>query len=182
VRRAAVVVASGAVAVGLLVVLVLVLGGRDKAPVQTVQGPGEAFRDQCAAHERTDPSTYNSDPPTNGPHLPRLPAREQLSGDDELLHALELGDVVILYPQRTPPATLRRLQDDLSGPFDRDVAAAGQAVILSRDPSVGQITGLAWRHRLRATGAGEPAIREFADFWLGKGYAEARGENCPPAG
>jgi hypothetical protein len=89
---------------------------------------------------------------------------------------------VILYPQRTPPTALRRLQDDLSGPFDRDVAAAGQAVILSRDPSVGQVTGLAWRHRLRASGSADPALREFADFWLGKGYAEAHGENCPPAG
>jgi hypothetical protein len=169
------------VAIGLLVVLVLVLGGRDKAPVQTLQGPGEAFRDQCAAHERTDPSTYNSDPPTNGPHLPRLPAREQLSGHDEMLHALELGDVVILYPQRTPPAALRRLQEDLSGPFDRDIAAAGQAVILSGDPGIAQVTGLAWRHRLVAADASDPGLRDFAEFWLGKGYAEARGENCPPA-
>ncbi|MFL5924207.1 MAG: DUF3105 domain-containing protein, partial [Gaiellaceae bacterium] len=114
--------------------------------------------------------------------LPRVPAREQLSGDDELLHALELGDVVIVYPQRTPPAALRRLQDELAGPFDRDLAAAGQAVILNRDPSVEQVTGLAWRHRLRAATPGDPRLREFADFWLGKGYAEARGENCPPAG
>jgi hypothetical protein len=89
---------------------------------------------------------------------------------------------VILYPQRTPPAALRRLQDDLSGPFDRDVAAAGQAVILSRDPGIGQVTGLAWRHRLRAADGADPALREFADFWLGKGYAEARGQNCPSAG
>ena len=181
-RRAAVVVAAGAAAIGVLLLVVLVLSGRDKAPVQTVQGPGEAFHDQCAAHERTDPSTYNSDPPTNGPHLPRVPAREQLTDDDELLQALELGDVVILYPQRRPPAALRRLQDDLSGPFDRDVAAAGQAVILSRDPAIKQITGLAWRHRLRADSADDPRLRAFADFWLGKGYAEAHGENCPPAG
>ena len=28
----------------------------------------------------------------------------------------------------------------------------------------------------------DPRLRELADFWLGKGYAEAHGENCPPAG
>jgi hypothetical protein len=181
VRRAAAVVLGGALAIGVLVAVVAVFSSRDESPVQTLSGPGEAFPDQCAAHERTDPSTYNSDPPTNGPHLPRLPVREELA-NDELLHALELGDVVILHAPRTPPRALRELQDELSGPFDRELAAAGQAVILSRDPSVRQTTALAWRHRLRASAPDDPRLREFADFWLGKGYAEAHGENCPPAG
>jgi hypothetical protein len=182
VRRAATVVLGAVLAIGILLAGIAVFGSRDRSPVQTLSGPGEAFPDQCAAHERTDPSTYNSDPPTNGPHLPKLPAREQLAGPDELLHALELGDVVILYASRTPPRALRELQDELSGPFDRELAAAGQAVILSRDPSVQQTTALAWRHRLRAGAADDPKLREFADFWLAKGYAEARGQNCPPAG
>ena len=181
-RRVATVVGGGALAIGILLAVVLVFSSRDESPVQTLNGPGEAFRDECAAHERTDPSTYDSDPPTNGPHLPKVPAREQLAGPDELLHALELGDVVILYASRTPPRALRELQDELSGPFDRELAAAGQAVILSRDPTVQQTTALAWRHRLRASAPDDPKLREFADFWLGKGYAEAHGENCPPAG
>jgi len=182
VRRVASVVGGGVLAIGILLFGVVVFGNRDQAPVHVLNGPGEAFADLCAAHERTDPSAYNSDPPTNGPHLPRLPTREQLANDDELLQALELGNVVIVYPSRRPPSALRKLQDDLAGPFDPELAAAGQAVILSRDPSIGQITALAWRHRLRADSADDPQLRAFADFWLGRGYAEAHGENCPPAG
>ena len=90
---------------------------------------------------------------------------------------------MILYPQRRPPAALRRLQDDLSGPFDRDVAAAGQAV----DPQPRPVRRAGHRRWPGATACERPgppirALREFADFWLGKGYAEAHGENCPPAG
>jgi hypothetical protein len=55
-------------------------------------------------------------------------------------------------------------------------------VILSRDPAVEQVTALAWRHRLRAAPADDPRLREFADFWLGRGSAQARGKNRPPPG
>lgn len=111
-----------------------------------------------------------------------MPRREPLTSDDELLEALELGDVVIVCPSRTAPAALRQPQDDLAGPFAAGVAAAGQAVILTRDPSVGQVTALAWRHRLRADSAQDPRLRQFAEFWVGKGYAQARGSDCPAPG
>jgi Protein of unknown function (DUF3105) len=182
VRRAVAVVLGTALAAAILLVNAIVFNARDDSPVNVVTGPGEAFRDQCAAHTRGQSETYDSTPPTSGPHLPKAPAREQIASPDELLQALELGDVVILYPSRTPPLALRKLQDDLAGPFDLAVAAVGQSVILSRDPTVDQITALAWRHRLRVASAGDARLREFADFWLGRGYAEAHGENCPPAG
>jgi hypothetical protein len=180
VRRLVTVVLGVALAVAILLVNAIVFTARDDAPVNVLSGPGEALRDECAAHRPG--GRYDSAPPTSGPHLPRAPEREQLASDDELLEALELGDVVIVYPSRTPPPALRRLQDDLSGPFAPAVAAVGQSVILTRDPAVGQITALAWRHRLRAASADDPQLRAFADFWLGKGYALAHGENCPPAG
>jgi hypothetical protein len=180
VRRVVTVVLGVALAVAILLVNAIVFTARDDAPVNVVNGPGEALRDQCAAHRAGGP--YESTPPASGPHLPRAPQREQLASDDELLEALELGDVVIVYPTRMPPAALRRLQDDLSGPFDRAVAAVGQSVILTRDPRIGQITALAWRHRLRAASADDPQLRAFADFWLGKGYAQAHGQNCPSPG
>jgi uncharacterized protein DUF3105 len=182
VRRLITVVLGVALAIGILLVNAIVFNARDDSPVNVVSGPGEAFRDLCASHRRGDSPVYDSDPPTSGPHLPRVPAREQLAGDDELLQALELGDVVIVYASRTPPPALKQLQDDLSGPFDPAVAAVGQSVILTRDPTVRQITALAWRHRVRAAFADDPELRVFADFWLGKGYAQAHGENCPSAG
>jgi hypothetical protein len=183
VRRLAIVIGGVLLVGGALLAVVVVLAGRDDSGVGTVAGPGEALPDLCAEHRRGDPPRYNSRPPTSGPHLPRLPVGEPLRDADELLHALELGDVVIAYPDASAPAALRALQEDLSGPFDAELAAAGQAVILTRDLAVEEITALAWRHRLRAASPTDPALREFAEFWLGRGYASARGEGCPaPAG
>jgi hypothetical protein len=177
-----VVLAGVLIVAGALVALVLALNARDDSGVAMVSGPGEAFPDLCAEHERGDAEEYNSAPPTSGPHFPQPPAREPLRTDDQLLHALELGNVVIVYASATPSPALRRLQEDVSGPFDPEVAAAGQAVILHRDEGVDAITALAWRHRLRTRAADDPALREFAEFWLGRGYAGARGENCPAPG
>ena len=55
---------------------------------------------------------------------------------------------MIRYPGPKPPATLRELQDELTGPFDAEIAAAGQAVILARGGT--SVEALAWGHRLRA--------------------------------
>jgi hypothetical protein len=184
VRRLAIVVLGVALAAAILLLNAIVFTARDKAPVQSLSGPGEAFPDQCAAHHVEPSFRFNSDPPTSGPHIPRSPAREEgLTRDvSALLQALELGNVVIVHPSRHPPAALTRLQNFFSGPFTSELAGTGQALILTSDPRIGQITALAWRHRLRAASADDPRLREFADFWLGRGYAQARGENCPAAG
>jgi hypothetical protein len=90
--------------------------------------------------------------------------------DDQLIHALELGDVVILYDAQQPPPALVQLQADvMGGPFDAEVAAAGQAVILARRPGAGPATALAWRRILRADDPADPALLEFTEFWLGRG-------------
>ena len=69
------------------------------------------------------------------PHHERLVTRDRRSlTPDEILHALELGNVIVFYGAARPPAALRALQDDVSGPFDAEVAAAGQQVILARRP------------------------------------------------
>ena len=77
--------------------------------------------------------------------------------------------MVILYDAPQPPPALVQLQEDVTGPFDAEVAAAGQAVILARRPGAGPATALAWRRVLRADDPADPALREFAEFWLGRG-------------
>jgi hypothetical protein len=89
--------------------------------------------------------------------------------DDQLLRALELGNVVILYDGARPAPALVRLQREVSGPFDAELAAAGQAVILARRADAGPATALAWKRILRAGDPADPALREFAEFWLGRG-------------
>jgi hypothetical protein len=88
--------------------------------------------------------------------------------DAQLVNALALGDVVILYDGARPDPALVKLQKDVAGPFDAELAAAGQAVILAPRPGAGPATALAWKRILRADPS-DPALHEFAEFWLGRG-------------
>ena len=177
VLTAALVVAAAAVAFSLLAAT------RDPSRVGVAEGPGEELTNQCAKHEEPPAGfEYSSRPPTSGPHEPRLPAGdERRLGDDELLHALELGNVAIAYDTDRPPAELRALRDELAGDFDVELAAAGQAVLLVRHSSADGVTALAWNRRLDAEDPADPALREFAEYWLGRG-AEDGDEACAGAG
>ena len=145
-----------------LIVLVLVFGARDDPEVASApEGPGELQPDRGSGH---DHAAAVEDPwPTSGPHLPELVTRDRRRlSDDQILHALELGNVVILSGD---PADFVALQREVAGPFDAEVAAAGQAVILARHD--GPVVALAWRRVLQSY---EPAaLREFAEAWLGQG-------------
>ena len=165
-----------AVAVGVIVVLgglvalISVFSARDDAGVERGGGPGALEPDRGAQHVARAPERTGGDPPTSGPHAPQLVTRDGAAvPDDALLHALELGDVVLTYPGARPPPELRTLQKAVAGAFDAELAAAGQAVVLARVPGSGGVQALAWRRRLRAPGAGDPALRSFAEYWLGRG-------------
>ncbi|MBA2517214.1 MAG: DUF3105 domain-containing protein [Solirubrobacterales bacterium] len=169
-----------AVALGAVVLLAGLYGlstlvsSRDDAGVNRAAGPGASEPDRGAAHrpsgDRRDP-----DPPTSGPHSAHLVSRDaRRLSDDRILHALELGDVVLVYPGLRPPAELRAVQQEVAGPFDAELAAAGQAVVLARVPGASGIQALAWRRRLRASGPADPGVRAFAEYWLGRGLDGSR--------
>jgi Protein of unknown function (DUF3105) len=148
----------------------LIATGRDDSQLAGPQGPGELQPNRGASHSGPAEAS-GDDPPTSGTHEPRLVTHDRRPiTDDQLIHALELGDVVILYDSAQPPAALERLQEDvMGGPFDAEVAAAGQAVILARRAGAGPATALAWRRILRADDPSDPELREFTEFWLGRG-------------
>lgn len=157
-RRLGIALLTLAVALGGVVLLLLFFQGRDHSQVgdQTPAPagvPGQAVPDQQRA---AAPAAIRSD--ADGTRLSR----------DQLLHALELGDVVLLYGTRAPPPALRALQQRVSGPFDRVLAANGAAVILGYRPGTDGVVALAWKRELRAPGADDPALLEFADYWLGR--------------
>lgn len=166
-----------ALAAGGITASVLFFTSRDSSSVDAGNaGPGQEFADQGHAHLRpgaTPSRPYASDPPTSGAHVPKPIAADGRELDaDQLLQAIELGDVVILYPGAgAPPAALRKLQSDESGPFDRALADSGQAVVLARYQGVKAITAVAWRHLLRVNGASDPKLRAFVQYWLDHGGA-----------
>jgi hypothetical protein len=179
-RRAVGVVATAVVAVAGGIGLLLFFVARDDAPVgqserQTeITGPGQAFPDLGARHispAQRGRARYNSDPPTSGPHVAEAIRRDEIVlTTDQVLHALELGNVVLEYGSGAPPPGLKALAEDVSGgPFEPALVSAGQSVILARRPGTKGIVALAWRHLLRAPVADDPELRRFADFWLGQG-------------
>ena len=156
-RRLAGVALGVVIVVGGILGLMAYFNGRDSGGVQTsaAAGPGTL-------------ETAPGSPPTSGPHRQRNPTSQRRLDDDQLVTALELGDVVIAYPQATAPPELRALQEQVSGPFDPELAAAGQMVILTRRSDVQGIQALAYKRRLSVTSPGDPRLRAFADAWLGK--------------
>jgi len=135
---------------------VLLLQSRDDAGVEKEAGPGERVEARCPA----EPATLSHD-------------KRTLSAD-QLAHALALGNVVLRYRGTRPPAALNQLQDELTGPYDAEIAAAGQAVILAPGAGSG-VEALAWGRRLRAQSAQDDQLREFTEAWLGEGSPEP----CP---
>ena len=146
------------VALGGFVLVLLFFEGRDESQVPdgTSDGrpPGQVVADQRRAQA---PAPIRTD--RDGTRL----------SEDQLLHALELGDVVLLYGTSTAPPQLRALQERLPGRFDPVLAANGAAVILANRPGTDGVTALAWKRILRARSASDPALERFADYWLGRG-------------
>jgi hypothetical protein len=167
-KQAIYALAIAGLAAAACLVLITILANRDSSGVTKASGPGTLEPDRGSAHvngPRT-PASPPDDPPTSGPHRPEAVTRDGVPlSDDQLLEALHLGNVVFAYDGS--PAELKKIQDEISGPFDPELAAAGQAVILDRRPGVKGVIALAWRRELRS---GDPErLREFADAWLGQG-------------
>lgn len=172
-ERVAVALASVILSVVLIALLSGFFTSRDNG---ALAGPGAAlgqrFRDLGNTHLRRGqpPPRYDSNPPTSGAHVPERITRDQARIDDnQLLEALALGDVVIVYGTRVPPAGLRALTDALAPPFSPALARSGEAVILASRPGTVGLLGLAWTAMLRVRSAGDPRLGEFAAFWLGRG-------------
>lgn len=174
-RRLGLVIVALALAVAGVAAGLVFLGAHDKPGVsQAVSGPGQALPDRGDAHlaaGRRAPANPGTDPPTSGPHVPTPVTSDAATlSDDQILTALEAGNVVFLYGSPTPPSDLPAVaQSVAAGPFTPDLAAAGQAVVLARRAGTRGILALAWRHRMVASSASDPALAQFADAWLGRG-------------
>lgn len=155
-----------------LVGVVALLTTRDRSTLSARSGPGVQLPD--LGNTRTAPSAAVSPsadaPPASGPHAP-VPVRRdgvRLS-PDQVLRALELGDVVLVYDTRSAGRGLRALADAMAARFSPSLAAAGDAVVLDHDPRYRGVTALAWRHVLPARSPADPALAGFVSYWLGLG-------------
>jgi Protein of unknown function (DUF3105) len=173
VERIAIGLASLVLSVGLILLLSGYFAGRDQAAVSaSASGPGQAFSD--LGHAALSPGqarpSYNSNPPTSGPHVPEPVVRDGATlNDDQLLQALQLGNVVVVYGSRQPPPGLAKFAQTVAPSFTPALAATGDAVILARRPGTAGLVALAWTHLLRVGSASDPQLGQFVSFWLSRG-------------
>jgi hypothetical protein len=177
VKRLLLLVAVVLLAVAAFVGLISLLASRDSSQLGGSSGPGVLEPDRGAERLGADapatPASPPADPPTSGPHRAEAVTRENVElSDDQLLEALQLGNVVIAYDADDPPPALVSLQDDTAGPFDPELAAAGQAVILAPRPGVGGVVALAWRRKLEAAAPDDPKLHDFVEAYLGQGPSD----------
>lgn len=171
-RRLLPILLGALVVIGGGVLLLTVVHGRDAAGIgqQAGAGPGALEPDRGNATQAgAGVGRFSAPAPTSGTHAPRNPRREGRVDDAELLQALALGDVAFVYDGARPPDALSALRRDISGPFDPELAAAGQMVLLVRRADARGIQALAWRRRLQVAGPHDPRLRAFAEAWLGQG-------------
>ncbi len=171
-ERLAIGIASLALSFGLIALASGFFAGRDQAGVSgAASGPGAAYADLGHALLRPGERVgYDSIPPTSGAHIPKAVTRDGAAiDDDQLLQALQLGDVVIMYGSRQPPAGLAQTVRSLAPPFSPALAATGQAVIIATRSGTRGILGLAWTHIVQVRQPSDPLLRQFVTFWLGRG-------------
>ena len=79
---------------------------------------------------------------------------------------LERGNVVLRFSTPADQQVLRALADEF-GP--ESLADQGQAVLVRRDATVQGVVAEAYRRRLQASAADDPSVRQFVEYWLGRG-------------
>ena len=158
-------------------------GGGDKDARTALEAAGctlESFKGVSRAHisdPTARPKSWNSFPPTSGPHYVTPAVYGFYSDPVELariLHGLEHGGVYMLYGPTTPPDTvdqLRKIYDkDPRGLVVAPLPALGGKLALgawtSGDPGSAQVgTG----HLAKCTKVDEKAFNAFIDAFRGRG-------------
>jgi hypothetical protein len=172
-ERGAILATSLILSFGLIALLSGFFAGRDQAGISiTNTALGATYRDLGSSHLKPGQPhpAYDSNPPTSGAHVPEPVTRDDAElNNDQLLQALETGNVVFIYGTPKPPRGLARLARQIAGPFAPVIIAAGQDVILARRPGIEGIRALAWDHMVVASSPSNPLLREFADHYLGRG-------------
>lgn len=98
--------------------------------------------------------------PTGGPGVPRAAdARPEVKP----------GNVVLTYSDERLTSELRALAARMAGEPSPALVAAGQAVLVRREPNLQvPVTALTATRRLQAGGPRDPALRSFIEYWLGR--------------
>ena len=83
--------------------------------------------------------------------------------------AVKPGNVVLLHSDERLTSELRALAARIAGRPSAALEAAGQAVLVQRRPNLDvPVTAVTASRMLTAGGAGDPQLRSFIEYWLGR--------------
>jgi len=83
--------------------------------------------------------------------------------------AVRAGNVVLLHSDERLTLELRRLAERSAGPPDAALTAAGQAVVVQRQPNLEvPVTAVTATRMLEANGPDDAALEAFIEYWLGR--------------
>ena len=79
------------------------------------------------------------------------------------------GNVVLRYSDERLTRDLQVLAARIAGEPSPALVAAGQAVLVQREPNLRvPVVALTATRRLQAGGPRDPALRSFVEYWLGR--------------
>lgn len=129
--------------------------------------PGERFRSQGNVHVAlgTETPAYNSNPPTSGWHTPYLASwgsYDTIQEDQELIHNMEDGGVIIWYQNGTPEENNQQI-------IELEAIAQGyrRVVIAPRDDMDSPYILTAWQRMQKFDTLDVEGMRHFIDTYEG---------------
>ena len=133
-------------------------------------GPGVPRPGRAHLRAGAAGAEYNSDPPTSGPHVAEAIRRDgACSTDDQVLHALELGNVVLVYGSRSRPPGCEASPRTSAAAFDPRWCRPARRSSWP-PPGTDGVVALAWRAPpARRRRPADPELQRFAESWLGRG-------------
>jgi hypothetical protein len=152
------------IALGVALLIAVPVGVR---AVQSANLPGESFRSLGNAHigEGAQTPTYNTDPPTSGPHYPNIAnwgSYDYVLPDPLLVHNMEDGGVILWYPYGTPEENEEHIRT-----LEQVARSYRRTVIAPRENLEGQYVLTAWTRLQRFDEYDEEGKRAFLQAFEG---------------
>ncbi|MBF6611662.1 MAG: DUF3105 domain-containing protein [Chloroflexi bacterium] len=149
-------------------VVLLVGGGITALIINEASKPGQSITQEPSTHIASvdAPHSYNTDPPTSGPHLINLAAwgvSAQPVIKEQAVHNLEDGGVVIYYQPNLDKATVDNLAKVVGG-YDTQVLMAPYTGLTN------PIVLTAWTRIDRLSTFDEARVKRFIDAYKGKDH------------
>ena len=140
-------------------VLIAVLAFMSRQPGEAVETQGNEHIASVNANHKS----YNTNPPTSGPHTQEMApwgVSTQPIPDEQQIHNLEDGGIVIQYGDSVPPKQVTELAA-ISGGYER--------VVLAPRPSLpkNEISVTAWGRIMRLDTVDKGRIKEFINTFQG---------------